>query len=395
MLDFRILGPVEVIDGETALTLGGQKQRAVLAALLIDAGHVVSTDYLVDALWGERPPKTAATSLQNFVSQLRKALGPEVLVTKPPGYQLRLQPGQLDLDRFTRLVEEARAAGAEERSATLRKALALWRGAPFADFTFESFAQPEIARLTELRLSVLEERIDADLEAGRHTELVAELEPLVAEYPLRERLRALLMLALYRSGRQAEALQAYQDARSALVDELGIEPSPALAGCTARSCGRTRARPPRRRPARGRPLPRGRTRAAGGPGRPGPRRGRRRPRRRSWRERFDYPRERRGADPDLAVRQRDARLRPALRRAARAPRRGGRADRGPPALRLAAAAPARARRPAPAARDDELRPRARAGVARARRGVRRRVLHRVRAATAAASATSRRTARRR
>ncbi|MGZ4394372.1 MAG: BTAD domain-containing putative transcriptional regulator [Gaiellaceae bacterium] len=228
MLEFRILGPVEVLDREKALALGGQKQRAVLAALLIDAGHVVSTDYLVDALWGEHPPKTAGTSLQNFVSQLRKALGPEVLVTKPPGYQLRLEPGQLDLDRFTRLVEEARQASAEERSTTLRKALALWRGAPFADFTFESFAQPEIARLTELRLSVLEERMDADLEAGRHTELVAELEPLVAEYPLRERLRALLMLALYRSGRQAEALQAYQDARSALVDELGIEPSPAL-----------------------------------------------------------------------------------------------------------------------------------------------------------------------
>ena len=228
MLEFRILGPVEVLDSETALALGGQKQRAVLAALLIDAGRVVSSDYLVDALWGERPPKTAATSLQNFVSQLRKTLGAEVLVTKPPGYQLRLEAGQLDLDCFTRLVEEARGSGAEERSATLRNALALWRGAPFADFTFESFAQPEIARLNELRLSVLEERIDADLEAGRDAELVGELEPLVAEYPLRERLRALLMLALYRSGRQAEALQAYQDARSALVDELGIEPSPEL-----------------------------------------------------------------------------------------------------------------------------------------------------------------------
>ncbi len=228
MLEFRILGPVEAIDGDKALALGGQKQRAVLAALLIDAGRAVSTDYLVDALWGEQPPKTAATSLQNFVSQLRKALGPEVLVTKPPGYQLRLEPGQLDLDRFTGLVEEARGTGAEERSATLRGALALWRGAPYADFTFWSFAQPEIARLGELRLSVLEERIDADLEAGRHAELVAELEPLVAEFPLRERLRALLMLALYRAGRQAEALQAYQDARSALVDELGIEPSPEL-----------------------------------------------------------------------------------------------------------------------------------------------------------------------
>lgn len=228
MLEFRILGPVEVIDRDKALAMGGQKQRAVLAALLIDAGRVVSTDYLVDALWGEHPPKTAPTSLQNFVSQLRKLLGPNVLVTKPPGYQLRLEPGQLDLDRFTHLVEEARSADAEERSVKLRKALTLWRGAPFADFMFESFAQPEIARLSELRLSVLEERIDADLEAGRHAELVGELEPLVAEYPLRERLRGQLMLTLYRSGRQAEALQTYQDARSALVDELGIEPSPAL-----------------------------------------------------------------------------------------------------------------------------------------------------------------------
>ena len=241
MLEFRILGPVEVLDREKTLALGGQKQRAVLAALLIDAGHVVSTDYLVDALWGEHPPKTAATSLQNFVSQLRKALGPEVLVTRAPGYQLRLEPGQLDLDRFTGLVEEARAAGAEERAATLRKALGLWRGAPFADFTFESFAQPEIARLNELRLSVLEERFDADLEAGRHAELVAELEPLVAEYPLRERLRApadARALSLRPAGRGAPGLPGRpQRARRRARDRA--EPG-AAAGCTARSCGRTR-----------------------------------------------------------------------------------------------------------------------------------------------------------
>ncbi len=228
MLDFRILGPVEVIDRGRALALGGQKQRAVLAVLLIHAGRVVATDQLVDSLWGEQPPKTAVTSLQNLVSQLRKLLGPDVLVTRPPGYELRLEPGQLDLDRFTQLVAEARGLEADERARVLREALALWRGPPLADFAYEAFAEREIARLEELRLSVLEERIDADLEAGRHAELVGELEGLVAAYPLREQLVARLMLALYRAGRRAEASQAYDQARRRLGDELGIEPRPAL-----------------------------------------------------------------------------------------------------------------------------------------------------------------------
>src|SRR5207248_4929795 len=225
MPDFRILGPLEVSDETGPLLLGGQKQRAVLALLLLEPGRVVSVDRIVDALWGEQPPRTAMTSLQNFVSQLRKTLGSDVLETKSPGYRLRVESGQLDLDRFRTLVENARAAAPPlERAARLREGLALWRGPPLADFEFEAFAQPEIAQLEELRLTALEERVEADLEAGSHAELIGELEALVEEYPQRERLRGQLMLALYRSGRQAEALQTYQAGRRLLVDELGIEP---------------------------------------------------------------------------------------------------------------------------------------------------------------------------
>jgi DNA-binding SARP family transcriptional activator len=226
--DFRILGPLEVEAEARLLPLGGQKQRAVLAALLLDANRVVSVDRLIDALWGEQPPKTALTSLQNFVSQLRKVLGADVLETQMPGYRLRVGPGELDLDRFRHLCDVARAAELEEKRAALREALALWRGPPLADFQFEAFAQGEIARLEEQRLAALEDRLEADLEAGLDAELVAELESLVEQHPLRERLRAHLMLALYRSGRQAEALQVYQQARRALLEELGIDPSPAL-----------------------------------------------------------------------------------------------------------------------------------------------------------------------
>jgi DNA-binding SARP family transcriptional activator len=228
MLDFRILGPTEVWDDGTQLQLGGPKQRAVLALLLLDAGRVVSTDRLIDLLWGEQPPPTAATSLQNFVSQLRKLVGAKVLVTRPPGYRLEIALEQLDLERFRRLVEGARQAQPEERAAKLREALALWRGPPLADFAFEAFAQNEIARLEELRLVALEERTEADLEAGRHAELVGELEQLVSQHPLREGFRRHLMLALYRSGRQAEALQVYHEGRRELVEELGLEPSSVL-----------------------------------------------------------------------------------------------------------------------------------------------------------------------
>jgi DNA-binding SARP family transcriptional activator len=228
VLEFSLLGPLELSrDGEPQ-PLTGQKQRAVLAILLLRAGEVVSTDFLLDALWGEQPPRTATTSLQNFVSQLRKLVGADVLVTKPPGYVLRVAPEQVDFERFRRLVEAAGPTEPDERGALLRQALSLWRGAPLADLSFEAFAQPEIARLEELRLGALEQRVDADLDAGRHRDLVSELERLVTAHPLRERFRAQLMLALYRAGRQAEALHVYQDARRALIEELGIEPGPAL-----------------------------------------------------------------------------------------------------------------------------------------------------------------------
>ena len=228
MPEFRILGPLEVSDETGPLLLGGRKQRAVLALLLLEEGRVVSTDRLLEALWGDDPPRTATTSLQNFVSHLRRTLGPDVLETVPPGYRVRVQAGELDLDVFRALVEEARDLAPEERSEQLRKALALWRGPPLADFGFDTFAQPYIASLEELRLAVLEERVDADLDCGRHGALAGELEPLIEHYPTRERLRGQYMLALYRSGRQAEALASYQKGRRLLVDELGIEPSPDL-----------------------------------------------------------------------------------------------------------------------------------------------------------------------
>ncbi|MGN6430361.1 MAG: BTAD domain-containing putative transcriptional regulator [Gaiellaceae bacterium] len=228
MLEFRILGPLEVIEDGNPFQLSGQKQRALLALLLLEANRVVSTDRIVDALWGEEPPRTAATSLQNFVSQLRKLLGADTLVTKPPGYQLRLEPAQFDLDRFRGLVEEARREPPDARAAKLEQALAIWRGPPLADLGFEAFAQSEIGRLEELRFAVVEDRIEAELEAGRHAEIVGELEALADEHPLRERLRGQLMLALYRSDRQAEALQIYHDTRRVLVEELGIDPSPSL-----------------------------------------------------------------------------------------------------------------------------------------------------------------------
>jgi DNA-binding SARP family transcriptional activator len=225
---FRILGPLEISGEDGPIPVAGQKQKAVLALLLLNAGRAVSTDRLIDALWGDEPPRTAATSLQNFVSQLRKALGPGVLVTKTPGYALEIEPGQLDLNRFAELVAESRTVGAEQAAALLREALSLWRGAPLADFAYDAFAAQEIGRLDDMRIAAAEQLIDAELELDRHAEVVPEVETLVALHPLRERLRGQLMLALYRSGRQAEALQAYHDARRVLVDELGIDPSPEL-----------------------------------------------------------------------------------------------------------------------------------------------------------------------
>jgi DNA-binding SARP family transcriptional activator len=227
-LEFRILGPLEVEGGSGPIALGGQKQRALLAALLLEAGRVVATDRLVDLVWGEDAPKTATTSLQNSISRLRRELGGDVLETRTPGYVLRVAPEQVDARRFELLLRDARRADPEERRDLLERALELWRGPALAEFAFEDFAQPEIRRLEELRLVAKEERIEADLELGRHSDVSGELEALVREHPLRETLRRQLMLALYRSGRQAEALDVYQDARARFVEELGIDPGPEL-----------------------------------------------------------------------------------------------------------------------------------------------------------------------
>jgi DNA-binding SARP family transcriptional activator len=231
-LEFRILGPLEAWDGGRAVALGGPRPRALLAMLLLHVNEVVSADRLIEDLWGEDSPEDAAAALRVNVSRLRKAVPPDVLTTRSPGYALQIEPDALDLHRFERLVDEARsllARGlAADGSERLHEALALWRGPALVDFAYESFAQAAIARLEEIRLAAVELRIDADLALGRHDDLVGELEGLVAEHPLRERLRACLMTALYRSGRQAEALEAYQDGRRALVDGLGIEPGPAL-----------------------------------------------------------------------------------------------------------------------------------------------------------------------
>ncbi len=213
-MEFRILGPLEVIANGHALDLGGQKQRALFAVLLLHANEVVSSDRLIEALWEQEPPDTAQKALQVYVSQLRKLVGRERLETKAPGYLLRVEQGELDLERFQQLHEQGSHA----------EALALWRGPPLAEFAYQRFAQPELARLEELRLVCLEERIEADLGSGRHAELVGELEALAQEHPHRQRLRAQIMLALYRSGRDAEALDVYQGTRRALVEELGIEP---------------------------------------------------------------------------------------------------------------------------------------------------------------------------
>jgi YVTN family beta-propeller protein len=227
--EFRVLGPFEVAERGQLLDVGVGKQRALLALLVLSAGEVVSTDRLIDALWGERPPASALNSVRVYVSHLRRALGNGRLLTRGHGYLLTVEPEQIDLGRFERLVAEGRealAVGEAERAAELLgAALALWRGPALVDFAAEQFAQSEIARLEELHLAALEERIEADLALGRHGELVPELEALVRSKPLRERLRAQLMLALYRSGRQAEALEAYRQARATLVGELGLEPS--------------------------------------------------------------------------------------------------------------------------------------------------------------------------
>jgi predicted ATPase/class 3 adenylate cyclase len=231
-MDFRILGPLEALDGTRAAALGGHRRRAVFAALLLHRGETLSSERLIDELWGESAPSNAVKTLQAHVSRLRKELPDGVLVTRGHGYQLQVDPDQLDADRFERLLERGRAGLAADRPGpaleALESALALWRGSPLADLAYEPFAQTEIARLDDLRVAAAELAIEARLALGRHAEVIGELERLVDEHPYRERLRAQLMLALYRTDRQADALQAYQDARRVLVEELGIEPGERL-----------------------------------------------------------------------------------------------------------------------------------------------------------------------
>jgi DNA-binding SARP family transcriptional activator len=229
-VEFRVLGPLEVLDDERPLDLGPPRQRALLAFLMLHANEVVSTDRLAEALWPVEVPRTAAKAIQVYVSALRKALGSarDRLETRGPGYALRVASGELDLHEFERLLARSRDEDAAARAATLRKALALWRGAPLADFEYESFVQAESARLGELQQLAVESRIDAELELGRGPELVAELQGLVAARPLQERPRVLLMRALYRAGRQSEALDVYREGKRLLDEELGLDPGPEL-----------------------------------------------------------------------------------------------------------------------------------------------------------------------
>ncbi len=228
-MEFGLLGPLEIRTADGPLPLGRPKQQALLALLLLHANQVVARDRLIDELWGEAPPETAVKAVQVYVSQLRKVLPMGMLVTRAPGYMLTVDPERVDLLRFQRLTGEARDADPARASSLLREALGFWRGSPLQGFGEEPFARIEAGRLQDLRLAALEERIEADLALGRHHALTAELEVLIAEQPHRERLRAQLMLALYRSGRQAEALAAYRAAQAAL-HELGLEPSTALRG---------------------------------------------------------------------------------------------------------------------------------------------------------------------
>ena len=219
-MDLRLLGPLEVCLEDGPIELGPRKQRAVLAMLALDEGKTVSADRLSEGLWGDRPPSSAPKMVQLYVSHLRRLLGENGarIVTRGRGYELQLANGGVDVARAERLLEESRP----------RDALALWRGEPLADLADEPFAGAEIRRLEDLRLRATDLAVDADLAAGRHAELTGELDRLVAEHPLRERLHGQRMLALYRAGRQSEALEAYRQARSALVEQIGVEPGAEL-----------------------------------------------------------------------------------------------------------------------------------------------------------------------
>ena len=228
----RILGSFQLEEGGRRIPVGGVRQRAVLVSLVLHANEVVPSEQLLMDLWGEDSPPSAANSLQAAISRLRRVLPRGRLITEASGYLLRIFPEELDVSQFEQLVSEGRealtAGAAEQAARTLRQALSLWQGPALADFRYEPFAQAEIVRLEELHLTCLEERVEADLALGLAGVLVAELRRLVSEHPVRERLRGQLMLALYRDGRQAEALEVYREFRSVLRDELGLEPSPQL-----------------------------------------------------------------------------------------------------------------------------------------------------------------------
>jgi DNA-binding SARP family transcriptional activator len=232
VVEFRVLGPVEAVVDGRSVPLPAAKPRALLAVLLLSRNRVVPVAKLVQDLWSDEPPETATKALQVYVSHLRKAIGANRVRTKAPGYSLLVEEGELDLDVFEALVRDGRErlASGDPEAATelLGRALELWRGPAFAEFRAEPFARDAGARLEEAQVAALEDRIDADLALGRHDRLIPELEELVRRHPFRERLRGQLMLALYRAGRQADALDLYRRTRAALVDELGIEPSPAL-----------------------------------------------------------------------------------------------------------------------------------------------------------------------
>jgi DNA-binding SARP family transcriptional activator len=229
-VEYKVLGPLEVLDDGRPLELGAPRQRAVLAFLLLHANEVVPSDRLAEALWPDGIPRTAGKAIQVYVSALRKAFGSrrDALETRGPGYVLKVAPGELDLHEFEQLLARARGQEPAARVETLRAALTLWRGAPLSEFAYETFVQPEAARLGELRQLALEERAEAELELGGGAELVAELQALVTERPLQERPLALLMRALYRAGRQSDALEAYREGRRLLDEELGLEPGAEL-----------------------------------------------------------------------------------------------------------------------------------------------------------------------
>jgi DNA-binding SARP family transcriptional activator/streptogramin lyase len=225
---YLILGPLEVRDGDESVPVGGRQQRKLLAILLLHMGEVVSSDRLIDELWGSRPPGTAVKALQGYISQLRKRLGPATLETVGSGYRLRVEPEELDAGEFERLLADARRLEREAAAMKLREALGLWRGPALAEFAYDDFAQREVERLEGLRHSCIERKIDLELALGYHDDLVPELEALVREHPLHERFRRHLMVALYRSGRQVEALDAYREAHAALREDLGLEPGDEL-----------------------------------------------------------------------------------------------------------------------------------------------------------------------